>query len=107
MVSSNKVAVVRGMALDEEAKKRGVIISSLLCQGQVNAAAANMLPNANMLDIFTKKGLLWQHDGKLVITEAGRPYARHIACLFDQFAPGAKQLRRNDDDNKFLCSMTE
>lgn len=85
MVSSDKVAVVRGVALDEEAKERRGIISSLLCQGQVEAAAAGMLPQAAALNIFEEKGLTCQREGKLVITEAGRPYARHIACLFDQF----------------------
>lgn len=85
MVSSDKVAAVRGVTRDEEAKKRGAIISSLLCQGQVDAEAASMLPDANMLDIFEEMGLIWHRDNKLVITEAGRPYARHIACLFDQF----------------------
>lgn len=85
MVSSDKVAAVRGVPRDEEVKKRGAIISSLLCQGQVDAEAATMLPDANMLDIFAEKGLIRQGEGKLVITDAGRPYARHIACLFDQF----------------------
>ena len=85
MVSSDKVAAVRGVTRDEETKKRGAIISSLLCQGQVDAEAASALPDANMLDNFEKKGLVRQREGKLVITDAGRPYARHIACLFDQF----------------------
>ena len=85
LVSSDKVAAVRGVTCSEEAKKRGIIISSLLCQGQVDAEAANMLPDIEMLDIFEEKGLIRQRDGKLVITEEGRPYARHIACLFDQF----------------------
>ena len=85
IVSSDKVAAVRGVALDEEAKMRGAIISSLLCQGQVDASATSMLPTTNTLDIFEERGLICRRDGKLVITEAGRPYARHIACLFDQF----------------------
>ncbi len=85
MVSSDKVAVVRGVILDDEAKKRGAIISSLLCQGQVDASATSMLPTTDMLHVFEEKGLIIRRDGKLVITEAGRPYARHIASLFDQF----------------------
>ncbi|CAO1650852.1 oxygen-independent coproporphyrinogen III oxidase [Parasphingorhabdus sp. NYA22] len=85
LVSSDTVAAVRGVTRDEETRKRGATISSLLCQGHVDAGAANMLPDAHMLDIFREKGLIRQRDGQLVITEAGRPYARHIACLFDQF----------------------
>ncbi len=92
MVSSDKVAVVRGVALDNEAQKRGAIISSLLCQGQVDAAAASMLPQATMLHIFEEKGLIIRRDGKLVITETGRPYARHIASCFDQFRTSQETL---------------
>lgn len=85
LVSSDKVAVVRGVALDEEANERRRIISSLLCQGQVDAAAVSKLPTADMLNMFKQKDLICRRDGRLVITEAGRPYARHIAALFDQF----------------------
>ena len=85
MVSADKVAAVRGVARDEETRKRGAIISSLLCQGQVDAEAANMVPESNLLDTFEEKGLIRRRDHKLAITEAGRPYARHVACLFDQF----------------------
>jgi len=85
MVSSDQVATVRGVGIDEETRKRGAIISSLLCQGQVDAGASRMLPQADILDIFEEKELICRRDGKLVITEAGRPYARHIASLFDQF----------------------
>lgn len=85
LISSDNVAVIRGVGVDEEAEERGRIISSLLCQGQVDAGAISMLPTAEMLDVFEQKGLTCQREGKLVITEAGRPYARHIACLFDQF----------------------
>lgn len=85
LVSSDKVAAVRGVTRDEETKKRGAIISSLLCQGQVDAEAARMFSQDRMLNIFEENDLICWHDGKLVITEAGRPYARHIASLFDQF----------------------
>ncbi len=85
MVSSDQVAAVRGVTIDEETRKRSAIISSLLCQGQVDAAASRMLPQVDILDIFEEKELICRRDGKLVITEAGRPYARHIASLFDQF----------------------
>ena len=85
MVSSDQVAAVRGVAIDEETRKRGAIISSLLCQGQVDAGASRMLAQVDILDIFEEKELICRRDGKLVITEAGRPYARHIASLFDQF----------------------
>ena len=85
MVSSDQVAAVRGVAIDEETRKRGAIISSLLCQGQVDAGATRMLAQVDILDIFEEKELICRRDGKLVITEAGRPYARHIASLFDQF----------------------
>ncbi len=85
MIFSGQVAAVRGVAVDEEMRKRGATISSLLCQGQVDAGAARMLPQANILEIFEEKELICWRDGNLVITEAGRPYARHIASLFDQF----------------------
>ena len=85
MVSSDQVAAVRGVAIDEETRKRGAIISSLLCQGQVDAGATRMLAQVDILDIFEERELICRQDGKLVITEAGRPYARHIASLFDQF----------------------
>ena len=92
IVSSGEVAGVRGVTLDEEARQRGSIISSLLCQGQVDAATASMFADADMLDVFEQKGLICQQDGKLTITGAGRPYARHIACLFDKFRTQPKTL---------------
>lgn len=85
IVSSDKVAAVRGVTVDEETKERGAIIASLLCQGEVDAEASRILPKADSLGIFEERGLICQRDNKLMITEAGRPYARHIASLFDQF----------------------
>ncbi|WP_417595836.1 oxygen-independent coproporphyrinogen III oxidase [Parasphingorhabdus sp.] len=85
MVSSEKVAAVRGVALNDEAQKRRTIISSLLCQGRVDDDALDMLAEPGILDVFESKGLISQRDGALFITGAGRPYARHIASLFDQF----------------------
>ena len=92
MISSDQVAAVRGVAVDEETKKRGAIIESLLCQGQVDADAARFLPKVDSLDIFEEKGLICWRDGNLVITEAGRPYARQIASLFDQFRTQAEPV---------------
>jgi len=92
MVSSDQVAAVRGVTVDEETKKRGAIIESLLCQGHVDADAARILPKVHGLDRFEAKGLICRRDGQLVITEAGRPYARHIASLFDQFRTQAEPV---------------
>ena len=85
LVVEGSTAVSRGVTLDDEARERGRIIAALLCQGQVDMAALRLLPQAALLDIFEQKNLVQKQGDKLVITEAGRPYARHIASLFDQY----------------------
>lgn len=90
LAMAGATAVSRGVTLDEDARERARVITALLCQGQIDMAALSLLPQAGLLDSFEQKNLVQKQGDKLVITEAGRPYARHIASLFDQYRTPAK-----------------
>ncbi|WP_417614091.1 oxygen-independent coproporphyrinogen III oxidase [Parasphingorhabdus sp.] len=85
LAARNQIAVTKGVARNKEINEHGEVIQSLLCQGRAHADAGNILPKSDMLDVFEQRGLIAKCSDGLVINDAGRPYARHIASLFDQY----------------------
>ncbi len=59
-----------------------------MCEAAIDLAAvppAVMAEAAPRIDGLVADGLLRREAGRLVVTEAGRPFLRHFAACFDAF----------------------
>lgn len=75
-----------GVRRTPEDRQREAIISSILCAGTARFDD-RLLPARNrpMVEALAKAGLVEFGGARLRITEAGRPYSRVIASLFDAY----------------------
>lgn len=75
-----------GTMKGREDQVRGQIISDLLCRG--TAAAGRLLCHDSLrtaLQSFQRRDLIHIEGEQLVLTDAGRPYARAVAAIFDTY----------------------
>jgi len=70
---------------NEEDRRRGAVIEGLLCHGRAILPDDLLREAVAGLERFTSRGLATLADAQLTIAEAGRPYARTIAALFDGY----------------------
>lgn len=91
---------VRGVALSAEDRLRREVIETLMCRLQADVAAiARRFGSADWswpedpqaLEPFIADGLVRWDGARLTVTEAGRPFLRHIAALFDAYLPAGEQ----------------
>lgn len=93
-VRAGRMPIVRGVALTEEDRFRADIIERVMCDLQVDLAAAcrrhgrtlaDLAPAIAALDAFRRDGLA-QFDGRtLRVMDMGRPVVRAIAAKFDAY----------------------
>jgi oxygen-independent coproporphyrinogen III oxidase len=77
----------RGVVRDADAIGRGAIIEKILCDGTARFDHEVLSgPAWKQLRRFASKGLLEIDDGGIHVPEAGRPYSRHIAAVFDELS---------------------
>ena len=104
-VTSGRLACVRGLALSDEDRLRSDVIEQIMCglcvdPGRVATAwgrpASHFANELESLRGLAKDGLLRLNDGVVTVTEAGRPFVRLIAAVFDAYlAPDGKQHSRS------------
>ena len=84
-VSSGLLPADHGIARGAEDRRRGRVIEQLLCDGE--AQICDMFDRELMVRLqpFLDHGLATIECGRLRIPDYGRPYARVIASLFDQY----------------------
>lgn len=82
LVGAGQLPAMRGHAIDPADRERGAVIEALLCN---HAADIGAMPDVGgALGPFLARGLVACAGDRLTITDAGRPYARSIAALFDR-----------------------
>ena len=87
---------VSGILRGREDCHRETIISSLLCAGSARIDGDLLSPcNLESLEAFRSRGLLELSGDRVEITEAGRPYSRVIASLFDAYRSQSEQRFSN------------
>lgn len=82
---AGRLTAERGVERDAEDQQRGAVIEALLCGGA--AQVEPWLRDGTLgaaLTPFLNRALAVLEDGRLRVTEDGRPYARAIASLFDR-----------------------
>jgi oxygen-independent coproporphyrinogen-3 oxidase len=93
LISSGLLSANHGVTRSAEDQRRGRIIEQLLCDGQVDASALLHRDLLERLRPFFDRGLATIEGGRLRLPDYGRPYARVIAALFDQYRqPAARRF---------------
>ena len=88
MADQDGLPVARGVARTAEDKLRGGLIENMMCAMQVDlkagpAAEHDFSAEYKALKPFVEDGFV-QFDGSCVrVTEAGRPFLRNVAAVFD------------------------
>ncbi len=89
-IADGRLAVVRGLQLDDEDRIRGAIIECLMCQLEVDlnsfgeAGAIALSAALPEMEPMRDNGLV-DLDGSIVrVTDDGRPYVRNVAACFDK-----------------------
>jgi len=85
-------ATIRGIALTADDRLRACIIERIMCDLHVDLRAVSSLnpdwqfgSEISCLEPFAAQGLVQIDDGEVTIGEAGRPYVRLIAAVFDAY----------------------
>lgn len=88
IVGAHHLAGRRGLIRDADDQMRAQMIENLLCSGRTDAAClASDAAAMAALHQMEERKLIVREGGAIVITEAGRPYARVVAALFDTTLP--------------------
>lgn len=88
LISGGLLPAAKGLILTEDDRRRARTIEDLLCER--SASIAGLAADAaarTRLEMFVTRGLARLDGGRLSVTDAGRPYARSIAALFDAYRP--------------------
>jgi oxygen-independent coproporphyrinogen-3 oxidase len=90
-VAEGRLATGRGRALTAEDRERAGLIRDVLCEGRVRLDEAVSPPirlsARERVAPFIGHGLVAMEDGCLQVTDAGWPFARLIASVFDGYLP--------------------
>ncbi len=93
-VGRGRLATARGIVLDDDDRLRGAVIERLMCDLAVDlepfcpsaeTALARFAPELEALAPLEADGLVERHGLRLQVTEAGRPFLRNVAAVFDRY----------------------
>jgi oxygen-independent coproporphyrinogen-3 oxidase len=94
LVAEGRLPTVRGIAVDEDDRLRGAVIERIMCDLEVDPAkvAADFgkppgyfAPERAALAGLAADGLIQVSDSRIAVTEAGRPFVRQVAAVFDSY----------------------
>lgn len=93
-IRSGRLATARGAVLTAEDRLRRDVIEQVMCNGEVDlvatarahaASADSLLGEAANLNDLARDGLVRVQEGHVQVTEAGRPFLRTVAAVFDAY----------------------
>ncbi len=99
MAEAGGLAVVRGLVFSEEDKLRGYAIEKIMCdfafsfadlKSRFGAAADEVIAEAKLFVGQNTDGLAEIADGRFLLTETGRLFARTVASQFDAYLGNGK-----------------
>lgn len=85
LLSQDVLPAAHGIARSAEDRRRGAIITALLCQGSARLDPDLLAETAPRLAPFVDRALAALDGPLLTIRPEGRPYARTIAAMFDPY----------------------
>ena len=88
IVGAHQLAGRRGLTLNGEDRLRAKRIEQLLCTGRAEASClSDDIAATALLRQLLERKLVVQDGNDIELTDAGRPYARVVAALFDTTLP--------------------
>jgi oxygen-independent coproporphyrinogen-3 oxidase len=93
-IAAGRLATGRGVELTDTDRIRRAVIERLMCDlavdldrvaEQHNADPATLEPDPERLDTLCRLGLVRREAGRIVVSEAGRPFVRTVCALFDAY----------------------
>jgi len=88
-VKAGRLSTARGIALSEEDRLRARLIDDLMCQFRVDLTAYGgaeaFAPELAELEPLLADGLARREGAVIAMTEAGKPFVRIVAALFDTY----------------------
>jgi oxygen-independent coproporphyrinogen-3 oxidase len=93
-IGADRLPVARGIALSEDDRLRGAIIERLMCSFRIDLsdfadrpglAGDRLQSELTRLQPYIDDELLVRDGLSLVVTEAGRPFVRTMAAVFDRY----------------------
>ena len=93
-VGERRLAVARGVGLDDDDRLRGAIIERIMCDlgvdleslcAQRGVSAALFEPELERLAPFERDRLVRGTGYRILVTEKGRPFLRSVAAVFDRY----------------------
>ncbi len=85
LAGEGRITASHGVARSAIDRRNGEIIEQLLCQGQAALTMGELAAAQSGLQPFLDRALAAVEGGRLIIRQAGLPYARTIAALFDPY----------------------
>ena len=82
----------KGVARSADDRRRGAIITDLLCRGRATLDADLLATHRTRLMPFIERGLARLDGDTLCLLEGNEPYARSVASVFDAYRGGPKQF---------------
>lgn len=92
LIGADQLAGRKGIARTPDDRRRGAIISTLLCTGRAVVPADLMSASIDRLEPFALRGLVRIEGSSLSLQPGSEPYARSIAAVFDAYRSGARQF---------------
>jgi oxygen-independent coproporphyrinogen-3 oxidase len=103
-IEGGQLAVARGIEVTADDRLRRAVIERLMCDLRVDltaVAAAHrlsadaLLQDAKALGRFEADGLVQCNGADITVTEAGRPFVRNVAAVFDAYLTTASATPRH------------
>lgn len=92
LVGASQLTGRKGVVRTAEDRRRGAIITDLLCQGSARIDADLLAMNRDRLVPFIERGLARLDGNVLALLAGSEPYARSIAAVFDAYRAGPHQF---------------
>src|SRR5262249_49088456 len=89
-IKAGQFAVVKGIAVSDDDRRRAAIIERLMCDFAVDLDAqgvADFSAELDAVDALAVSGIVARAGSRIVVTEQGRPFVRLVAAAFDAYLP--------------------
>ncbi|NHN88284.1 oxygen-independent coproporphyrinogen III oxidase [Acetobacter conturbans] len=90
LAESQALPVARGVACSDDDRTRGALIERLMCDLAVDLGAFgpdDYAAERERLTQFALDGLVTLSGDRVTLTQAGRPFIRNVAAVFDRYLP--------------------
>jgi oxygen-independent coproporphyrinogen III oxidase len=92
LVGADRLTGRKGVMRNADDRRRGAIITDLLCRGRAVLDIDLLTMNRERLEPFIRRGLARLDGNSLELLASSEPYARSIAAVFDAWRGGEKQF---------------